>query len=343
MKTAIYLMMAMSFLASCGKKEAVKETAQIEAVAVAMSPIRQEILSRPIVASGLISSTDEARLSFKVGGVIEQIFVKEGQNVAKGQLLATLNQTEIAAQVSQAKEGVQKSERDLKRIGNLYRDSVATNEQFQNVNTALAVAKENLQIAQFNQQYAQIKAPIAGKILRKIMNEGEVTGPGSPVFFIIGTGAKDWVIKAGLADRDWARVKLGDHADVHLDAYPERTFSATVTKLADLADPMTGTFATELTLNPAGQKIATGLMGSISINKKDAVATTVIPLEALVEANANRGFVYVVNNGKAKRLAVNVAYLLGDRVVIVSGLEGQTQVVAAGAMYLSEGVKVSIK
>ena len=343
MKTVIYLMMAMSFLASCGKKEAVKEIAQTEVVTVTMAEIKQEILSRPIVASGLISSTDEARLSFKIGGVIEQIFVKEGQNVAKGQLLATLNQTEIAAQVSQAKEGVQKSERDLKRIGNLYRDSVATHEQFQNVNTALAVAKENLQIAQFNQQYAQIKAPIAGKILRKIMNEGEVTGPGSPVFFIIGTGSKDWVIKAGLADRDWARVKLGDHADVHLDAYPERTFSATVTKLADLADPMTGTFATELTLNPAGQKIATGLMGSISINKKDAVATTVIPLEALVEANANRGFVYVVNNGKAKRLAINIAYLLGDKVLITSGLEGQTQVVAAGAMYLSEGAKVAVK
>jgi RND family efflux transporter MFP subunit len=342
MKTHFLLLM-LTLLAACTKKEASKEKAKIEAITVSMGAVSQEILSRPIMASGLISSSDEARLSFKIGGVIEQILVKEGQNVSKGQLLATLNQTEIAAQVSQAKEGVQKSERDLKRIGNLYRDSVATKEQFQNVNTALALAQENLQIAQFNQQYAQIKAPISGKILRKLMNEGEVTGPGSPVFFVIGTGTKDWILKAGLADRDWARVRLGDHADVHLDAYPERTFDATVTKLSDLADPMTGTFATELTINPAGQKIATGLMGSISINKKDAIATTVIPIEALVEADGNRGFVYVVENGKAKRKAVNVAYLLGDKVVIASGLEGQSRVVTAGAMYLSEGAKVLVK
>ena len=165
----IQFLLILGLLAACGKTKAPKEEKTLGVVSVEMAKVSKEILSRPITASGLISSLDEARLSFKVGGVIEQIFVKEGQNVASGQLLATLNQTEIAAQVSQAKEGVQKSERDVKRIGNLYRDSVATFEQFQNVNTALAVAKENLQIAQFNQQYAQIKAPMSGKILKKII------------------------------------------------------------------------------------------------------------------------------------------------------------------------------
>jgi multidrug efflux pump subunit AcrA (membrane-fusion protein) len=85
-----------------------------------------------ITASGLLSTENEARLSFKISGIIEKIFVKEGDRVRKGQLLATLKSTEIASQVQQVQLTVEKAQRDYQRANNLYKDSVVTLEQLQN-------------------------------------------------------------------------------------------------------------------------------------------------------------------------------------------------------------------
>ncbi|MBK7633850.1 MAG: biotin/lipoyl-binding protein [Saprospiraceae bacterium] len=148
-------------------------------------------------------SEAEARPSFKTGGVIKKTYVKEGDIVSKGQLLATLEMQEINAQVQQAEEGLQKVLRDKNRVGNLYKDSVATLEQYQNVTSAYEVAKRTSEIAQFNRLYSEVRAPISGKIIKQIMYSGEITGPGNPIYAILGVGKSDWVIQAGLTDRDW--------------------------------------------------------------------------------------------------------------------------------------------
>jgi multidrug resistance efflux pump len=136
-------------------------------------------ISRSIAAYGLMATKNESRLSFKVGGVIRKIYVKEGQSVQRGQTLASLDLTEIDAQVSQAKSNVEKLKRDVERIERLYNDSAATLEMVQNSKTAYDVANENKSIAEFNREYATIKAASSGKILKKFLNEGELTGPGT--------------------------------------------------------------------------------------------------------------------------------------------------------------------
>ena len=90
-----------------------KSDSDIPVVPVKLTPVSTVVRAEPIVASGLVSSAKEARLSFKVGGIINQMFVEEGQSVRKGQLLATLNLTEIDAQVNQAQLANEKAERDL--------------------------------------------------------------------------------------------------------------------------------------------------------------------------------------------------------------------------------------
>lgn len=134
----------------CGKKQEPKKALiEDDIVAVKLVDVSQANSTEALKASGLVASLEETRLSFKTGGIIEKIYVKEGQSVRKGQLLATLNLTEINAQVQQASESVQKYDRDLKRVTSLYRDSVATLEQVQNLTTALSVAKQSLEIASY--------------------------------------------------------------------------------------------------------------------------------------------------------------------------------------------------
>lgn len=328
---------------SCGKKKETKRALiEDDIVAVKLVEVSQANSTEPLKASGLVASLQEARLSFKTGGIIEKIYVKEGQNVSKGQLLATLNLTEINAQVQQATESVQKSERDLKRVTNLYRDSVATLEQVQNLTTALSVAKQSLEIASYNQGYSKIYASANGVIVRKLMNEGELAGPGTPVFFMNASGANDWVVKVGIADKDWTRLHIGDRASVQLDAFPETIFSASVNNLSQGADQNSGLYQAELKLNTQGRKMATGLFGNAQIIPSVIQKHTSIPIEAVVEGNRDDAFVYVVADGKARKMPIKLVGIDNTRAFVGTGLAGITQVITDGSAYLVEGSKVKI-
>jgi membrane fusion protein, multidrug efflux system len=342
-KISILSFLIISLLMSCGKKkEPKKALIEDDIVAVKLADVSQANSTDALKASGLVASLEEARLSFKTGGIIEKIYVKEGQNVSKGQLLATLNLTEINAQVQQATESVQKSERDLKRVTNLYRDSVATLEQVQNLTTALSVARQSLEIASYNQGYSKIYSSANGVIVKKLMNEGELAGPGMPIFFMNASGANDWVMKVGIADKDWTRLHIGDRATVRLDAFPEITFTALVSNLSQGADINSGLYQAELKLNTQGKKMATGLFGNTQIMPSVIQKHTSIPIDAVVEGNGDEAFVYVVAEGKARKMPIKLVGIDNTRAFVASGLAGITQVITDGSAYLVEGSKVKV-
>lgn len=340
---SMYSFLIISLLVSCGKKQETKKALiEDDIVAVKLADVSQANSTEVLKASGLVASLEEARLSFKTGGIIERIYVKEGQNVRKGQLLATLNLTEINAQVQQANENVQKSERDLKRLTNLYRDSVATLEQVQNLTTALNVTKQFLEIATYNQGYSKIYASTNGVIVKKLMNEGELAGPGAPVFFMNASGANDWVMKVGIADKDWTRLHIGDRASVKLDAFPEITFTASVSNLSQGPDVNSGLYQAELKLNIQGKKIATGLFGNAQIMPSIVKKYISIPIDAIVEGNGDEAFVYVVADGKARKMPILLVGIDNTKAFIGSGLAGITQVITDGSAYLVEGNRVRV-
>lgn len=335
-------------LISCNKKdETQQKTTETDEVLVPVSltKVDQATRSESIVASGLVASSEEARLSFKIGGIIQKVYVTEGQKVSKGQLLASLNTTEIDAQVNQAKYGVEKSERDFKRVENMLKDTAATLEQMQNVTTALDIAKQNLQIAQFNRSYAQIISPIDGAVVKKMGNEGELTGPGTPIFYITSNRQGDWVVRVGVSDKDWARLKVGDKANVQLDAYPTEAFEGRITKLAPAADPMNKLYEIEVRIAPKGKRLATGLFAKVELKPIQSRSYTVVPLEAIVEGNGKEAFVYVLDETrkKVKRLPIQIGFVDGDKVLITNGLEGISEVITSGSAFLTESSTVIVK
>ena len=232
-RLAVALVLALMLLQACKKNyqdfEMPDQTAR--PVMVSAAEISNEPI--PIEASGIVASKETVDLSFKIGGILGDIFTDEGQLVKKGQVLARLRLTEINARVNQAQNGLDKAQRDLQRVENLYRDTVATLEQFQDATTAFEVAKSELDIAKFNRRYAEIIAPANGRILRRSADEGEVLNPGRTVFSFGANGTAAYVIRVGVADKDIVRLANGDTALVHFDAYPGREFGATVTELAE--------------------------------------------------------------------------------------------------------------
>ena len=314
-------------------------------VPIKLSPVSTVVRAEPVVAAGLVGSAQEARLSFKIGGVINQMLVEEGQTVRKGQLLATLNLTEINAQVSQAQLANEKAERDLGRVKSLYADTAATLEQLQNATTGTSVAKQNLTIAQFNRDYAQIRSTVDGTVTRKVVNPGEYSSPGSSVYLISSNRPNDWVVRVGVSDKDWARLRLGNRAAIILDAYPGRTFSGSVSELAQAADPVNKLYEVEVRINSGGVKLAPGLFAKVTLVPAQSRSYKLVPVEAIVEGNGKDGFVYVLANDQkhVQKTPVQIGFLDGGKVLLTNGLSGVKNVVTAGSAFLTEESTVVVK
>ncbi|MEM9929388.1 MAG: efflux RND transporter periplasmic adaptor subunit [Bacteroidota bacterium] len=309
-------------------------------VAVMPLAVSNEVI--PIEAGGAIGAKEETKLSFKIGGIISQVNAREGQYVSRGKVLARLNATEIDAQVRKAQQAKDKLERDLTRVKKLYAEQAATLEQVEGLTTALEVANSDLEIASFNQAYAKITAPVSGRIVRRFAERGELIGPGNPVFLMVGEGSGSYVLRVGVADRDILTLALGDRAEVRLDAYQGAVVPASVTEIAAAADPRTGTFEVELTLDPQGKTLRNGFIGRASIFPSRQAPHYRLPLDALVEGEGRRVLIYYPNaEGKAVAKTVNFTRLLNDEFVVPEAeLAGVSEVITKGAAYLTEGAAV---
>lgn len=296
-----------------------------------------------IKVSGQLTTDDETILGFKTGGVVRSVLVKEGDPVKKGQLLATLDLTEINSSVAQAQLGLEKAQRDYQRTGNLYRDSVATLEQLQNSETALAVAKRQFEAASFNKSFSEIHANANGFVLRKFVNAGQVVSIGDPVLQTNAVMNGKWILKVGVSDKQWAVVKLNDNATVTLDAFPTHPFKAKVTRKAEVSDAATGAFTAELALQTEGYKLATGMFGSAILLSGGTVTSWNIPYEAVLDADDANGFVFVTSDNKtAKRIPVVIESFNGKTMRISGGLEDNQSLIVSGSAYLIDKSPIRI-
>ncbi|MFN4005918.1 MAG: efflux RND transporter periplasmic adaptor subunit [Chitinophagaceae bacterium] len=311
-----------------------------DTIPVKLLPLQSVDAPNSIYVSGRFTTENETFLSFKIGGIIQQLLVNEGDAVVQGQTLATLNMTEINAQVQQAVIGVEKAERDYKRATNLFKDSVATLEQVQNAKTGLDIAQQQLTAAKFNQQYAVIKAPASGFILKKLSTQGQITGPGTPVLLMNVTG-NNWVLKTAVSDVQWSAIRIGDKAVISADAWNKKTIVGTVKSKSEGVDAATGTLTVNIMLPNPTLNIAAGLFGKATITTSQPQKGWQLPYDAILDGDAGSGFVFASNDQKkVQRVPVQIQQIKNGNVLVTSGLEGFSYVVTAGNAYLKEGVTI---
>lgn len=312
------------------------------AVPVRIAPVTDTMLARPIVAAGTVAPKDEIALSFMVGGVIAQITAESGDAVRSGQRLAALDLREIEAALTKARSAAEKAARDVARAQRLYADSVVTLAQLQDAATGAELARADLEAAAFNREYAVIVAPSSGTILRRAAEPGEMVSPGATVL-VLGSRARGNVVEAGLADRDVVLVARGAPAVARFDALPGESFDGRVTQIAAAADRATGTFLVEVTLR-AADHLAAGLVGQVEILPARAVAASLVPIEAILEADGNHATVYALSadGGRAERRRVTVGFIDDGRVAVTRGLEGAASVLTDGAAFVDDGAAVRV-
>lgn len=314
-------------------------------IPVELLPLEKSESGNILPVSGTFTTDDETMLSFKTGGLVSNIYVKEGDKISKGQLLASLDVTEIAAAVQQAQLAVDKATRDFQRAQNLYNDSVAALEQLQNAQTAKDMAIRQLTAAQFNLTYSQIRAKADGVIMRKLANQGQVVGPGIPVLQTSSKGSVDWLLKVAVSDREWSDIRIRDSAMIFADVFDGKTITGFVSSKSENADPFTGSFSVEIKLvDGKNLNLASGMFGKAEIHSSSKKSGWTIPYEALLDGNGTNGFVFVTNDKlKVLKVPVKISKLQNDSVVIGSGLESYKFLVTSGSAYLTDQSLITVK
>jgi RND family efflux transporter MFP subunit len=334
------LLAATSLLAACGEPAA---STTPPATPVRVQAATTGPATPAIATNGLVAIKGEMRLSFKTTGVIKSIRVREGQLVRKGERLADIELTEVNAQVEQARQLASKAQRDLERGERLYGDQVISLEQLQDLRTQASVAAAQLRSAEFNRGYAVITAPGDGVILRKLAEERELTPAGEPVL-ILGTHDRGYVVRAALSDREVVQLKIGDPAQIRMDAYPRQSIAGSLVEIAGAADPRNGMFPIEVRFDSVPVALASGLVAKLNIHPAAARARqlTYVPIAAVVEGNGDRASVFVVEGDRAKRREVRVAFIAPEAIAIDSGLQPGEQIVTDGALYLQDDERIQI-
>lgn len=345
-KQLLILLVAIAVsISACNQQSPSEEKAvfSTESIAVKTHRLQPSEGAVKIISTGMLATENEAKYAFKIGGVIDRINVSEGQSFKKGSLLASLKIEEIEAGFLQAQLGLEKTERDLARITNLYQDSVATLEQLQNTRTAYEIAKKQLEAVAFNKSYAYIYAANDGFVTRKIANEGEIVAGGMPVLAINEDNGNAWVLKVGLSDKDWAATAIGDRAVAVLDAYPDRPINGRVYRKSQAADQSSGSFQIEIKLEMGSLKPALGMFGKATIETGALQQYQSIPYDALIEADGKSAFVFVpIPGGKVKKQAITIASFDKSEVRVKSGLENTEEIVLTNSAFLNEHSNITI-
>jgi len=327
-----------------------KSQVEPQVIPVEIQQVESRTYQIPVKLTGLLATTTQMKLSFKTGGLIDQLKVREGMEVSAGEVLAVLDLSEIRAQVKQAEIGLEKSLRDMKRAGNLYRDSVVTLEQYQNAESAYELSRAQKQIADFNLLHSKIKAPSGGRIMKVLVETNEVIAPGYPAIVFAST-ENDWVVRAPVTDKDIVKLRIGDSAHISMDAFPGKNFFARVTELGSGADPMTGSYESELRLVESHPQFRTGFFSRVEIFPAGTEHSLVVPMEALVNASDRRAHVFVYagagdqddpSRGTVSKRLLNTGRILGDRVVVLDGLKEGEWIVTRGAKFLRAEEEVRV-
>jgi RND family efflux transporter MFP subunit len=258
--------------------------------------------------------------------------VRAGDSVAKGQVLARLRFDEIDAQVSAARSAVDKARRDLARTEKLQSGAVATVENLQDARTGVEQAEAQLRIAEFNRRYAVIVAPAAGRILRRAAEPDEIVTPGKAIVGF-AADAEGWIVRAGLAERDVARVRVNDAATLSLNG-SALAAAGRVIRVSESADAATRTTPVEIGLTaeaPAG--VRSGFVVGVTLTPREVAARPVVPATAGI---------FVIEDGAktVKRVTVELEELRGERAYLRTALPRTARLVVSGGEYLREGQAV---
>ncbi len=311
-------------------------------IVVQLASVGSAAGSASLVVPGTVRLKRETQLGFNSSGRIAAILVREGDRVARGQVLARLDPTSLTAAVGSARAEAVRADADYRRLAALFAKGWVTAPRVEQARATAVAARARVDQTGFDAGLAVVRAPAAGIVLRRPAEPGQMVMPGQSVL-TVGDLAGGYVLQLPMADADLARLIRGQRAAVRLAALGAAPIAAPISEIAARGDDGTGTFRVELAL-PALPGLRSGMIGTARL----AVAETgdaalAVPATAVFQARADEGFVYVFDAaaGRVRRRLVGLGSVTDAAVAITAGLKTGERVVISGPDRLRDGSLVT--
>lgn len=288
-------------------------------------------------ATSTITSEYDAPVTARVDGEITEILVEEGDLVEKGQLLARLDGDRLRLELQQAKANLEKTTREYERFINLHERGLVSTAAIDGMKYDMEALRANYELKQLNYNYTFVRAPISGVVSARDIKVGQHINTGDATFRI--TDTSELVAYLRIPQSELAKFSEGHVADVQVDAMPEEVFSATITRISPTIDTRNGTFRATAVVDNKDGSLAPGMFGRFEIAYEKHTGVLVIPAEAVLRED-NASVVYIVDNGAAVRRPIEIGIEKDGNVEVISGLEGDEQIIVTGQNGLRDGSKV---
>ncbi|QSS96278.1 efflux RND transporter periplasmic adaptor subunit [Psychroflexus sp. ALD_RP9] len=291
--------------------------------------------------------TDENILIYpEFSGVLEKIYVSEGDQVSKGQLLAKIDDGGLRDQLQELKTQLELSKTRFERQSRLWEQNIGSEIQYLEAETAYKSMKENVKRLQEQLNKTEIRAPFAGKIDQKLTDQGEVVSPGmSPVFRLINLN--EMYISAEVPEQYLSAISLNTSVEVSLTSVNE-IFSAEVIQISDYINPANRKFSIKISI-PSGKKVVKpNLMAKVKINDYTNNNAIVVKESIMQETASGEQVIYVFqpeneNIGTAEKVQVDIGKSYNGFTEIKNGLKPGQYVITSGSRSVRNGEKVRIE
>ena len=303
----------------------------------------------------------------KVGGRLASVRARIGDNVSRGQVIATIEDNEIREQVRQAEAAGQVAEAtirqrqaDLKlaqtnldRARSLFGrqllarqalDDAEAQQQASAAQLDLARAQaaqsgSRLQELRITLSNTSIRSPVDGFVGARFLDQGGFASTNQPVFSVVDIHPVRLV--ASLVERDFRRVRAGTAAAVEVDAFPGEQFNGVVARVAPVFDPQTRTAQMEIEVpNPTG-RLKPGMYARVVLRVAEKKGVLTVPRNAVIDRNGAK-VVFVVDGTTARMRKVEIGIQGPDRVEVTAGLRDGERVVTTGASALQDGDRITL-
>jgi len=322
-------------------------------VTVEVMPAFHKNITPVIVLSASLEPIWYSDISPKVDGRIGNLMTDEGQVVSAGQVVASIENNEFAAQVSQA-QGIAYATRadlaqaraDLARYESLYTQGAISAQQYEAMRTKVASLEGQLRANEGNIGYletrlgnANVVTPHAGTVTKRYLQTGDYAKAGTAIFNIADLSIL--VAKATVGENQISQIVLGAPAKVVIDALNGQEFSGVVTKVSPAAIVPAHTFSMEVSLNNAENILRSGMFAKVVINGKEHQQALVVPEASLVLFEDQRT-VFVLVGDQVQQRKLKLGYVGDGWAEVLSGLNPGELVVVSGQNITRDGSKVTV-
>ena len=355
--TAVIILALVGFMAYrlyANKEKNAQEVAivaQKEAqVAVRAAKVTQENVSDLFTANGTFVAEQDLNVSSETGGQIVKIYVKEGDYVKAGQVLATTKADRTNVQLDNARAVLETAKSDLKRFESAYQTGGVTARQLEQAQLQVKNAQANYNSAAIISGDTSVRSKISGIVSSKEVEEGQTVAASisAPTLFKIAKNIKRMQVEVNVDEADIGQVKVGQRVSFTVDAYPQEEFVGRVTqvRLSPTTSSNVVTYKVIVEAENPDEKLKPGLTATIAIYTNELKDVTIVPAKAInftpdtdvlmqyyaqkdITAEApkvqhGRGknkYVWVVNaDGSLAQKTVTIGSNDGINVQVVSGL-----------------------